>query len=172
MGRPRTTAEQFWAMGTPEPMTGCLLWTGRLQPEGDYPGQISFNNERRLVAHVALELDGRPLLPGQEVLHSCDQPSCFEPRHLRGGTHKENIAQRDARGRTARGERHWMKKKPERIARGERHGKVTVSDQLVEIVRAVHSDGVVNMNQLARWFGVGQSTVSRWIKHEVRSAPC
>jgi len=33
------------------------------------------------------------------VLHSCDTPACINPKHLRLGTMKENIAERDAKGR-------------------------------------------------------------------------
>ena len=55
----------------------------------------------RKATHVALELDGRPR-PSDDLiaLHSCDNPPCVNPDHLRWGTHRDNASDRGERGRT------------------------------------------------------------------------
>jgi hypothetical protein len=51
------------------------------------------------VNRVALEQKlGRPLLPGMQALHTCDNPPCRNPEHLYEGTQKQNIADVLARG--------------------------------------------------------------------------
>lgn len=43
---------------------------------------------------------------GLVVRHSCDNPPCVNPAHLTVGTQKENLRDRDFRGRTPKGEKH------------------------------------------------------------------
>lgn len=43
--------------------------------------------------------------PGEVVMHSCDYPPCCNPDHISEGSTLENVADRDAKGRTARGAR-------------------------------------------------------------------
>lgn len=44
------------------------------------------------------------------VLHRCDNPRCVNPEHLFVGGNIDNIRDRDAKGRTSRGERHRFAK--------------------------------------------------------------
>lgn len=37
--------------------------------------------------------------PGTIIRHSCDNPACVNPEHLLPGTHKDNMRDRDSRGR-------------------------------------------------------------------------
>jgi hypothetical protein len=94
----------------------CHPWTATLDDDGY--GRISIGN-RDLRAHrVELERKlGRPISPGLEALHTCDAPSCCNPAHLYEGSQTQNMADREARGRTARGERHGSKTHPERWRR-------------------------------------------------------
>lgn len=44
-------------------------------------------------------------IAGKVVMHTCDNPSCCNPRHLRVGTHQENEQDKDRKGRRPRGEK-------------------------------------------------------------------
>lgn len=62
-------------------------------------GRFRYSYERRgTQAHrVSLILTCGYEVPGAQVLHSCDNPGCVEPTHLRWGTGADNMADRMAR---------------------------------------------------------------------------
>jgi hypothetical protein len=84
-------------MISPEPNTGCHLWMGRVNHAG-------YGTTRRggkcVRVHRATWEMVRGLIPeGMHVLHRCDTPSCANVEHLFLGTHAENMADRDRKGR-------------------------------------------------------------------------
>lgn len=66
---------------------GCHIWKGATKPNGY--GNF-WDGERFWIAH-RWSANARP---GEVVLHTCDNPSCVNPDHLRVGTQQDNI--RDA----------------------------------------------------------------------------
>lgn len=73
----------------------CWEWTSQKLPSGY--GQFWVRNVSLLAHRVSLTVKlGRP--PTHQALHSCDNPSCVRPDHLRDGTQLENVA--DAMQRT------------------------------------------------------------------------
>lgn len=90
---------------------GCHCVTTDLagQP-GGYP-VIYDGGRTRNVSHVIWEeATGTKLLPGQQILHHCDNPACIEFRHFFLGDPALNIADMVAKGRQPKGETHGRSK--------------------------------------------------------------
>lgn len=77
----------------------CLIWDGAKLPTGY--GQISINGKRQFVHRVMLTSAVGHGFPGAYALHSCDNPSCVNPSHLRWGTARDNILDAIDRGRAS-----------------------------------------------------------------------
>lgn len=87
---------RFLTKVSPEPNTGCHLWTAALNTCG-YAVVAINNNGRVAYAHrVALEIAGRPIPVGMTVDHTCGVRCCVNPAHLDIVTHAENCRRRDA----------------------------------------------------------------------------
>ncbi len=56
------------------------------------------------------------------ILHSCDNPPCCNPSHLRPGTSLDNATDRDLRDRTSKGDQHFSRLLPGLLARGDSSG--------------------------------------------------
>lgn len=106
--RKQSLYERFnaFAEQTELPTDGrCWIWPGPKDKEGY--GVISDENRKQIRVHrLSYEMWIARIPEGKYVLHSCDNPPCFNPSHLRTGTGIENTAERDAKGRQQRGERH------------------------------------------------------------------
>lgn len=101
MSYPPKPREQLFAERTmPEPNSGCLLWTGPANGLG-YGRIHVVGTRRRAGAHrVAFEVVHGPVPQGMEVCHRCDTPSCVNVDHLFLGTHRDNMADMAAKGRS------------------------------------------------------------------------
>lgn len=80
----------------------CWLWTGACNPVTGY-GHLTFRSHTIGAHRVAFELH-YGYQPKLHILHSCDNPPCVNPAHLREGTMADNMRDRDIRGRAA-----WQK---------------------------------------------------------------
>ncbi len=84
--------------------SGCWPWTGSTTPPSGNSVSGYGTTMRRyksLYTHrVAWEMSrGRPVPVGKVVMHKCDNPVCCNPSHLKMGTHADNMADRDSKGR-------------------------------------------------------------------------
>ncbi len=93
---------------TPQGLSECACheWLGTRDDRGY--GLLSYGPRkscRMLKAHrLAWEASNGVELPSDvSILHSCDNPPCVNPRHLRPDTHQENMREAKARNRLVRG---------------------------------------------------------------------
>lgn len=88
----KSLKERFEEKYIPEPNTGCFLWTGATKEYGYGVIGLGTREQGTAKAHrVSYELYKGKIPQGLSVLHSCDNPYCVNPAHLRVGTLKDNM---------------------------------------------------------------------------------
>lgn len=132
----------------------CLEWPFSRDRKG-YPFGTVDGHQIRVHRHVLQAVKPRGHDSGPWALHSCDNPPCANPRHLRWGTAAENTADAIERGR---------------LARGVRTGTAKLTDELVAEIRATYRAGGVTYQDVASRFGVAVPTIAdvvtgRYWKH-------
>lgn len=137
--------ERFWSKvdrsGGPD---ACWPWLAGKDSKGY--GAFRQGKKMRRAHVVSFELANGPLPEGQCGLHSCDNPPCVNDRHVFPGTKTENNADRDRKGRNAKGEKAHK-------------AKLTARDVIAIrrlLVRA-HWRGIYS--QTARLFDIDESTI-------------
>lgn len=142
--------ERFFDKVSPEPMSGCWLWTGAPSDNtktGQY-GRFRMNGKQRRAHRASWELFRGKIPEGMHVLHRCDNPVCVNPDHLFIGTNSDNVADRV--------EKHRSGNKPHI---GENHPMRRLSEENVRSIRSRYFMGEAGKN-LSIEFGVSRSAVS------------
>lgn len=145
----RPLPERFWEKVRRAGPDECWEWIAAKQSKGY--GHIYVDGTVRDAHRVSFYLEhGR--WPQPNCLHSCDNPSCVNPAHLREGTQSENIIEMFTKGRRA----HIGRKVPL---------------QTIRDIRANYLLCRVKQNELAARFGISKqycSTILRDLIPAVR----
>jgi len=154
-------AEQLWhRVDKSAGPDGCWLWTGYRSATGY--GQIIVCPEyKRFSSHrLAWTVTHGDIPAGLYVLHSCDNPPCCNPAHLRLGTKADNSADAVRRGRIASGDRHGSRLHPERRARGQRNAAAKLTELQVVEIKGLLADKTLGHAGIARRYGVVPGVVT------------
>lgn len=137
---------RLWARIQKAGPNDCWPWIGGCCPRGY--GRIG-NDEKKmrnvLTHRAAYEDVVGPIPAGLNVLHRCDNPTCCNPAHLWLGTHADNNADMDAKGRRRVGN-----------LKGENNGNAKLTSKQADKIRKAKG----SQWDIADRFGVSQSTVS------------
>lgn len=134
---------RFWAKVQILGLDDCWEWQAARHSSGY--GKFSHGHSRHVAAHrAAYSLAHGQIPPGAHILHSCDNPPCCNPRHLRAGTNRDNILDAVRRGRTNHG--------------GQHNGMARLTEEMVREIR--HADwGSLTNEEIGQRFGVSRETV-------------
>lgn len=92
--------DRFHDKTMPEPNTGCWIWTGAVKELGYGVIGLGTRKQGTAKAHrVSYMLYKGEIPNGLSILHSCDNPWCVNPDHLRAGTLSDNMKDCVARKR-------------------------------------------------------------------------
>ncbi len=83
-----TLEERLEAKTSPEPNSGCWLWTGAVNNQG-YP-QIHNMGKTELAHRLSYEVHVGPIPIDLQLDHKCRVPCCINPDHLEPVTSREN----------------------------------------------------------------------------------
>ena len=77
----------------------CWLWTGHTNGKAGY-GMFAIEGSDKIPAPRASYILFKGLIPDRQVVrHSCDNPLCVNPKHLKLGSHTKNAQDMLERGR-------------------------------------------------------------------------
>ena len=137
------------------PEGDCLVWTRGTTSIGY--GSIRRNNKHVLAHRLAWELaNGRPVPEGLYVLHSCHNPPCCNPDHLRVGTQADNMRDAAEAGRTS----------PPPVRRGADNPAARLADDDVREIRRLHAGGMP-LARIAPKYGVSGAAISKIVRREM-----
>lgn len=119
---------------------------------GRYRPGVTLDGQRGLATHLVLRLTGRPRPNARsQALHSCDNPPCVNPGHLRWGTIADNMRDKVVRNRQAR---------------GETHGAAHLSEADVLDIRALVAEGEFTQAEVAYGYKVSCKTISQIVRRQ------
>ena len=157
----------------------CWEWMGGLFNSGY--GAFSILHKSYRVHRIVYEQTIGPIPDGLLVCHSCDNPSCCNPNHLWLGTSKDNVVDREQKGRGKRlcgiqhpfFNKHCSEETKKKISialkhlnEGEKSGQSKLTEEDVLEIREMFSTGKYYQWELGEIFGVCQAEISMIVNNK------
>lgn len=138
----KTWEESFWSKV--KTGSGCWIWMGAKTPAGY--GNFMHKDKWYTAHRFAFENKVGKIPKEMLVCHSCDNPSCVNPKHLWLGTPKDNLQDMVKKNRGVRGSKHHLAK---------------LTEQDIKKIRELYKTGKYKQVELSRMFNVGNMQISR-----------
>ena len=133
----------------------CWEWNAARDASGY--GAFKLKGEKVGAHRVAWMLANKEPIPeGEQVMHSCDNPACCNPKHLRLGSHSDNMADAGAKGRLYAQTEEWKHRSRQLFAKKDRNA----------VIRKLYREDVP-VRIIARSFGLGTRRVYKILNAEV-----
>ena len=140
--------KQFSFLSKVNKTSTCWEWCGTKNPSGYGIIQTDWAKDLKTqYAHRISYLLFKGEINGLDVLHSCDNPKCVNPEHLRLGTQAENNKDRDEKGRHI-------------ALRGVEHGSSIFTKDQVNEIRQLRESGEY-YKTIAEKFNCNRRTIER-----------
>lgn len=139
-----TPREYFKAKFRRIQKTGCIQFRHKIANKDGYP-VIKRNRKQYFYTRYVWEKINGPIPKGLVLRHTCDNPACVNRDHLLLGTHADNVADRVARGRSAK---------------GERNGRAKLTEDAVRFIR---NNTTLNNTALSKIYHVDRNVI-RYVK--------
>lgn len=146
-----TLEDRFFRVGWTVTDNGCWAWNGPPDPGTGY-GQMRFRGKKLSSHRVSYEIFKGFIPLDFVVRHDCDNRICINPDHLSIGTAADNVHDAVSRGRHVS---------------GERVAGAKLSTQTVLLIRERSGTEFIRQEDLAREYGVCQTTIGRIINNKI-----
>ncbi len=158
---------RFWSKVDRRGDGECWPWKGANVGKLGY-GRAFLDDMARVYAHrLSLLIDGRAFTDdAPDALHSCDNPVCVNPAHLRAGHKLANAKDMVERGRALTGDRAPFRAKPEACPRGEGHSNHVLTEQEVREIREAYVPFVVTQAELGLAYGVNPGQIGKIVRKQ------
>jgi len=155
---------KFWSNVNVGKNRQCWEWTRGRQGAGYGAAYIDDGSGRRvqMLAHrVACAIAHGPAPDGKaSALHSCDNPPCCNPAHLRWGSQKENTADAIDRDRASPPPSNTAYRRRDTQPKGGEVWNQTLTEEQVRKIWRLHLAGGMTTGQIAEAVGAKQHVVA------------
>jgi len=138
--------ERFWRYVEKIPFHACWEWVGGKNIFGY--GRFNVDGKMQSAHRFSYGLRNPDFDRSLNICHRCDNPGCVNPDHLFAATQKENIADRDRKGRR-------------KMSYGDRHYRSKITSDQAKEIKALK--GKMKQTDIAKKFGINRSNVARII---------
>lgn len=161
--------DRFWSKIQVGDKDECWPWIAKSKhPKGYGLFTLSTGKSggKKIVAsRVACTLvNGEAPFPSANTLHSCDNPPCCNPAHLRWGTQKDNVADAIERKRqvnppNVRDNPEWEARRVAAMPKGENNPNAKLTEAIVREIWRLHFEHK-NVSQISEATGAPKALVA------------